>query len=194
MTSSVVASPSSSPSVRSVPSPSPRIPPTPSRTSVPSASSNADVAALALHCGRSLVAHLQDAAADLGGAGALANDATAALRGHLAAALAANAGAADPAECRRHLEAAMAALRCEDASSQLLDSLRRRTLQLVDVVRYVVMPGRDDADPGPVDGERTGREDMAARLRLAVVAMEAGIARSGPVARPHAVAGPVERL
>lgn len=86
----------------------------------------------------------------------------------------------------------MVALQAEDALTQMLDDLRRRTQQMADVLRYVVTPRGDAADAGPLGAGWAGRDELLARLRLAMVAMDAGIVRPGPVPRERADAGTVE--
>jgi len=150
-----------------------------------------DIAALAVRCGRSTIEQLEGASVDLGEASDMLGHAMASLRGHFAAALA-TTRASDATECRRHLEAAMVALQAEDALTQMLDDLQRRTQQIADVLRYVVTPRGDAVDAGPLGAGWAGRDELLARLRLAMVAMDAGIVRPGPVPRERADAGTVE--
>ncbi|RZL98598.1 MAG: hypothetical protein EOP73_22135 [Variovorax sp.] len=152
-----------------------------------------DVGALVRCCAEATLAHIDASVDELGQAGTLLGDAMAVLRERFAAALAADTDAADPGECRRHLEAAMVALQCEDALVQMLDSMRRRSLRAADALRCAVTPGPSGPGPaaGPGDG-RAAREATASRLRQAASVLNAGAARAGPVRQKKAVVGTVE--
>ncbi|RYF75317.1 MAG: hypothetical protein EOO22_05095 [Comamonadaceae bacterium] len=141
-----------------------------------------EVAILCLWCGESTLSEIEHTAEELARAGLLLTGAMAVLREKFAAALAANTELADPAECHRQLEAAMIALQCEDALTQMLDGLRQRTLSMAGVLRDVVSP--QAADPTPFA--------VAPRLLRAVTALDAHGARPGPVRQMEAIAGPVE--
>ena len=154
-----------------------------------------DLASLARCCAQATLRQMEGSTAELGRAGTLFGDAMAVLRSSLAAALAANTEAADRGECRRHLEAAMVALQSEDALLQMLDGARERTLQTADVLRYVVTPQCGEvglSGRGSEGGGRTACEAMASRMRLAVIALDAGIVRSSRVGQTRAVVGPVD--
>lgn len=147
-----------------------------------------DVGALVQCCAEATLAHIDASVDELGQAGALLGDAMAALRGRFAAAL-----AADPGECRHHLEAAMVALQCEDALLQMLESMRRRSLRAADALRGVASAGRAAPEAATTPGDdRAVRAETASRLRLAVTALNAGAARPGPVRQKQAVAGTVD--
>ncbi|UST52441.1 hypothetical protein NF681_00190 (plasmid) [Comamonadaceae bacterium OTU4NAUVB1] len=148
---------------------------------------------LAWSCTEATLKHMEGSADELKQASALLADAMAVLRSNFAAAFAATTGAADRGECRRHLEAAMVALQSEDALVQMLDGVRERTLQTADVLRYVVMPRSGEADVSRSGGGgRTAYEATASRLRLAVIALDASIVRSGRVRQTRAVAGSID--
>ncbi|MGF6529213.1 hypothetical protein [Variovorax sp. PvP013] len=174
-----------------------------------------DVGVLVRSCAEATLAHIDASVDELGQAGALLGDAMAVLRASFAAALAADAearaaaaapvdidaaaAATDPDACRRHLEAAMVALQCEDALLQMLESLRRRSLQAGEALRCAVVPG-PGPEPGlavcdpaatPVD-ERAARARTASRLHRAVAALDASAKRAGPVRQQRAVVGTVE--
>lgn len=145
-------------------------------------SAKSDVEMLALWCGKSTLREIESTSEELARAGLLLTRSMSVLRERFAAALAANTDRADPAECHRNLEAAMVALQCEDALTQMLDGARRRTLLMADVLRDVVSPHAVNAVPFAV----------APRLLQAVAALDAHGARPGPVRQMEAVAGPVE--
>lgn len=152
-----------------------------------------DLGTLVVCCAEATLRHVDGSVDELGQAGALLADAMSVLRENFAAALAAETIAADRGECRRNLEMAMVALQCEDALIQMLENVRQHTLQTANVLRYVLAPM--NMEPNSVMAHRTGRtacEAMASRLRLAVIALNAGIARSGPVKQKEAVAGTVD--
>ena len=154
-----------------------------------------DVGVLVRSCAQATLAHIDASVDELGRAGALLGDAMAVLRERFAAALAAGTGAegAEAGECRRHLEAAMVALQCEDALVQMLESLRRRSLRAAEALRGAVAPGPCAAGRAAVPGdERAAREATASRLRQAVTALNADAARAGPVRQQRAVVGTVE--
>jgi hypothetical protein len=142
-----------------------------------------DVGVLVRSCAEATLAHIDASVDELGQAGALLGDAMGVLRASFAAALAAgteaggaNANAnADAGACRHHLEAAMVALQCEDALLQMLESMRRRSLQAAEALRCAVAP-----------------EAASSRLRQAVSALNAGTARAGPVRQQRAVVGTVD--
>lgn len=143
-----------------------------------------DIEALARCCVEATLRHIEGSSDALGRVSALLDDAMTSLRRSLSAAT----GAEDHAECRRDLEAAMVALQSEDALAPLLDSARERILQTIDVLRFVVTPRRGETDAsGPGGRDRLACEAMAARLRLAVIALDAGIARSGRVRQTRAI-------
>lgn len=145
-------------------------------------SAASDLGVLALWCGQSTLREIEHTAEELARATLLLTHAMTVLREKFAAALAANTHAADPAECRGHLEEAMVALQSEDALTQMLDAIRGRTLRLADVLRDVVRP--QAAHPAPAA--------VAPRLLRAVAAMDAQAARPGPVKQTEAAAGVVE--
>jgi hypothetical protein len=148
-----------------------------------------DIEALARCCVEATLRHIEGSSDALGRVSALLDDAMTSLRRSLSAAT----GAEDHAECRRDLEAAMVALQSEDALAPLLDSARERILQTIDVLRFVVTPRRGETDAsGPGGRDRLACEAMAARLRLAVIALDAGIARSGRVRQTRAIVGAVD--
>ena len=157
----------------------------PSTAALPHADASADdVGVLVRSCAQATLAHIDASVDELGQAGALLGDAMAVLRERFAAALAADTDAMNRGECRHHLEAAMVALQCEDALVQMLESLRRRSLQAAEALRCAVAPEPRD--------ERAAREAAASRLRRAVTALNADAARAGPVRQQRAVAGTVE--
>lgn len=87
----------------------------------------------------------------------------------------------------------MVALQCEDALVQMLENVRQRTLQTANALRYVLTPINLESDS--VETHRSGRtvyEAMASRLRLALIALDTGISRSGSVQQKEAVAGTVD--
>lgn len=140
-----------------------------------------DVGVLVRSCAEATLAHIDASVDELGQAGALLGDAMGVLRASFAAALAAGTEAggananADAGACRHHLEAAMVALQCEDALLQMLESMRRRSLQAAEALRCAVAP-----------------EAASSRLRQAVSALNAGTARAGPVRQQRAVMGTVD--
>ncbi len=145
-------------------------------------SAESDIEMLALWCGRSTLREIENTSEELARAGLLLTRAMSVLREKFAAALAATTDLADPAECHRNLEAAMVALQCEDALTQMLDSMRRRTLMMADVLRDLVSP--QAANPTP--------SAIVPLLIQAVTELDAHGARPGPVMQMEAVAGPVE--
>jgi hypothetical protein len=152
-----------------------------------------DLSTLVVCCAEATLRHVDGSVDELGQAGALLADAMSVLRENFAAALSAETNTSDRGECRRNLEMAMVALQCEDALIQMLENVRQHTLQTADVLRYVLAPINLEPDSVMVHRtDRTACEAMASRLRLAVIALDSGIARSGPVKQKEAVAGTVD--